>query len=161
MIRRVLPCLFVLAAGCMEGQKPTPLSRGPASKPAGPSLYVRLGEKAGIVKVVDTFVKEILADERIKPEHKKHFREGDVTSLKANLVDQIGEATGGPEVYKGKSMKEAHKGLKITDADFDALVDDLGIAMRKNGVPQKDQDELKEKLKPLRKDIVEGAFFGD
>jgi hemoglobin len=153
----------------MEGQKPTPLPRVPSTPqarvpnstqpigvgfPGERSLYARLGGKAAITRVVDDFVKEVVADDRIHPEHKKHFREGDVAGLKTKLVNQIGMATGGPE-KDDSDMKQAPKGLKITNADFDALVNDLVRAMRKNAVPEKEQQAVTRLLEPFRKEIVE------
>jgi hemoglobin len=170
MFRRLTPWLLLALAGCMEGQKPTPLTRTatPPSEVKGnvppppphtvqgkKSLYERLGGHTAIVSVVDDLVDFVVADDKIRPEHKKHFKEGDVAGLKQKLVNQIGEATGGPERYTGKNMKDAHRGLGITDADFDALVSDLVKAMDKNKVPAKEQEELKAKLAPMRGDIVE------
>src|SRR5207237_4210397 len=103
--RRTVLCLAVGLAGCMEGQKPEPLPRA--------SLYDRLGRAEGITRVVDDFVGNVAADPRIKPSHKHHFEHGDVAGLKKKLTDQIGAATGGPEKYTGRGMREAHKGLKI------------------------------------------------
>ena len=51
--------------------------------------------------------------------------------FKANLVDQICEAAGGPCKYKGKSMKEAHAGMGVKSADFNALVEDLSKSLDK------------------------------
>jgi hemoglobin len=147
MSQRVLPwLLLIVVAGCMEGQKPTPQQK---------SLYDRLGGKPAITKVVDDFVAEVVADPKIKERHKQHFMEGDVAGLKKKLIDQVGEATGGPQKYTGKSMKEAHKGLEITDADFDALVGCLTRALDKNKVGKAEKDELLGILAPLRKDVVE------
>src|SRR5262249_11847148 len=106
------------------------------------SLYVRLGGEKAIARVVDDFVKQVIADDQIKEKHKKHFRSGDVAGLKRKLIDQIGEATGGPQKYKGKSMKEAHKGLGITNKDFDALAGDLVKALDKNKVGKAEKDQL-------------------
>jgi aryl-alcohol dehydrogenase-like predicted oxidoreductase len=44
--------------------------------------------------------------------------------FKANLVDQICEASEGPCTYEGLDMKTAHRGMGVSDADFDALVED-------------------------------------
>src|SRR5262249_44705055 len=155
-------------SGCMEGQKPSPLARRPgtdvASKPttpdsqpvapkAAPLLYERLGGEKAITKVVDDFVANVCADEAIKEKHKKHFMEGDVAGLKKKLVDQIGEATGGPQKYAGKNMKDAHKGLEISNKDFDALVGDLVKALDNNKVSPADKEELLKKLAPMRKDV--------
>ena len=169
MLRRctVLMLFAGLLTGCMEGQKPTPLKRAgtasqasvpdkPAPEPvAKPSLYERLGKEPAVVQVVDDFVVNVVADPDIKEKHKKHFQEGDVAGLKKKLVDQIGEATGGPQKYTGKNMKDAHKGLEITNKDFDALVNDLVKALDKNKVAKDDKDELLKMLGPMRKDVVE------
>jgi hemoglobin len=144
----LLGCLALLLAGCMEGKKPTPVQQKA-------SLYDRLGKEPTIVLVVDDFVANVVADPEIKENHKKHFKEGDVAGLKKKLVDQIGEATGGPHKYTGKNMKDAHKGLEITNKDFDALVGDLVKALDKNKVAPQDKDELLKMLGTMRKDVVE------
>jgi hemoglobin len=160
--------LLIGAVGCVEGQKPSPLHRAGATKPSEaavkppdlpqttkPSLYERIGKEQAIVQVVDDFVANVVADENIKERHKKHFMEGDVAGLKKKLVEQIGEATGGPQKYTGKNMKEAHKGLEITNKDFDALVADLVKALDKNKVAEEDKGELLKMLGTMRKDVVE------
>jgi hemoglobin len=119
------------------------------------SLYQRLGGGDAITKVVDDFVAIVAADDNIKEKHRKHFMIGDVAALKKKLVDQVGEATGGPQKYTGKNMKDAHKGLEITNKDFDALVADLVKALDKNGVAEDDKKELLTMLGTMRKDVVE------
>jgi hemoglobin len=177
---------LLMCLGCVEGQKPKPLPRAgategemiakmpapaterqtpPATKvlekppepPAKPSLYDRLGKEEGITKVVDDFVANVVADDDIKEKHKKHFQEGDVPLLKRKLIDQVGEATGGPQKYTGKNMKDAHKGLEITNKDFDALVRDLAKAMDKNKVAEDDKSTILKVLETMRKDVVEKA----
>jgi hemoglobin len=147
-----------LLAGCMEGTKPPPKSpatSAPAATAAQRSLYERMGGETAIVKVVDDFVANVVADPDIKDKHKKHFMEGDVAGLKKKLVDQVGQATGGPQKYTGKNMRDAHQGLAITDKDFDALVADLTKALDNSKVAKADQQELLNMLAPMRKDIVE------
>jgi hemoglobin len=154
----VLVITTLSLTGCMEGTKPvgkSPPTSAPASTPTTRSLYERLGGEPAIVKVVNDFVANVVADPDIKDKHKKHFMEGDVAGLKKKLVDQIGEATGGPQKYTGKNMKDAHQGLAITDKDFDALVADLTKALDNNKVAAKDKEELLNMLAPMRKDIVE------
>jgi hemoglobin len=74
--------------------------------------------------------------------------------FKAKLVDQICEASGGPCKYTGKDMKTAHAGMGITDADFNALVEDLVATLDKFKVPAKEKSELLAVLGPMKKDIV-------
>jgi hemoglobin len=155
MARHILIALLLVPlAGCMEGDKKKDerLPRVPA-KPS--SLYERLGGEDGIKKVVDDFVVAVIDNDRIRDVHKTHFKQGDVAALKKKLVDQIGAATGGPQRYTGKNMKDAHMGMGITDADFNALVASLETALDKNKVGKKEQNELLDLLEPMRKDVIE------
>ena len=70
-------------------------------------------------------------------------------------MNQICQATGGPCKYTSKDMKTAHKGMGITDADFNALVEDLSGALDKFKVGAKEKGDLLAALGPLQKDIVE------
>ena len=118
------------------------------SKP--PSLYQRLGGQPAIVAVVDDFVGNVAADNRIN----KYFAKTDISHLKAMLVAQICAGTGGPCSYTGKSMRETHRGMGVTDADFGALVGDLTKTLDKFKVPAKEQQELLGILGPMKTDIV-------
>lgn len=119
------------------------------------TLYSRLGGKKAINAVVDEFVNNCAADTRIN----KFFAdtakdEKRLKKFKNNLVDQICSASGGPCKYKGKDMKTAHKGMGITDADFDALVEDLVKALDKFNVGATEKNELLAALGPMKGDIV-------
>ena len=117
---------------------------------ADKSLYDRLGGKGAITAVVDDFVGNVAGDKRING----FFAKADIPRLKGNLVDQICQATGGPCVYKGKDMRTAHKGMGISDADFNALVEDLVKSLDKFNVPAKEKGELLGILGPLKPQIV-------
>jgi hemoglobin len=119
-----------------------------------PTLYDRLGGADGVKQVVDKLIENVTQD----PAVNKSFRNTKgpkLEALKKNLADQICEVAGGPCKYVGKDMKTAHKGMKITDAQFDSLVNDLKLAMAEAKVGDAEQQELLEKLAPLREDIVE------
>lgn len=51
-------------------------------------------------------------------------------------------------------MKEVHAGLKVTNAQFNALAEDLQIAMERNSVPSYVQNKLVAKLAPMQRAIV-------
>ena len=80
------------------------------------SLYDRLGGKAAITAVIDTFVARVAADPRIN----KKFARTNIPRVKAMLVDQVCQQTGGPCTYTGRSMKDAHRGMKVTEGEFNA-----------------------------------------
>jgi hemoglobin len=126
------------------------------------TLYERLGGVNAISAVVDQFIANVAAD----PEMKRTFQpllddvgkngaeSARLRLLRANLIDQIGEAAGGPLKYKGKDMVTAHKGMKITDKEFNALVADLVAALNKFTVPAQEQTELLTVLGGLKGQIV-------
>jgi hemoglobin len=129
--------------------KPTE-KKAPDASPAAKSLYDRLGGKDAITKVVDEFIANVAADKAIN----KRFAKTDIKKLKASLVDQVCQATGGPCKYTGKDMATAHKGMKITEAEFNALVGDLKKALDKFKVGDTEQKELLGALGGMKGDIV-------
>jgi hemoglobin len=115
-----------------------------------PSLYDRLGGKPAIQAVVDDFIGDVAADARIN----RRFAGANIPRLKTMLVDQICEATGGPCKYAGQSMKAAHAGMKITEPEFNALVEDLVKSLDKLRVPAQEKNELLTALAGMKSDIV-------
>jgi hemoglobin len=114
------------------------------------SLYSRLGGGAAIRLVVEDFVQNVAEDRRING----FFGTTNIPRLKRLLVEQICQASGGPCRYSGRSMRAAHRGLGIGNADFNALVQDLGRSLNKYGVPAREQRELTAILLPLKREIV-------
>jgi hemoglobin len=115
------------------------------------SLYDRLGGKTAITAVIDTFVARVAADQRIN----KKFARTNIPRVKTMLVDQVCQQTGGPCTYTGRSMKDAHRGMKVTEGEFNALVEDLVAALNRFNVPKREQDELLAALGSMKGDIVE------
>ena len=127
------------------------------------STYQGLGGKEGIRKITDTFVALITSDPRIK----ESFNDFDIPQLNARLQEQFCEFAGGPCKYTGKyrdktmdgvgtvrDMKSVHIDLKITNAQFNALAEDLQIAMERNNVPNSVANKLIAKLAPMQRAIV-------
>ena len=132
--------MLMACSTTMDGGKPM----------AQPSLYERLGGKPAITAVIDDFIGNVAADNRIN----KRFAGADVPRLKMRLVDQVCEASGGPCKYTGASMRDAHKGMNISDAEFGALVEDLVKSLDKFKVPAKEKNELLGALGGMKPDIV-------
>jgi len=137
-----------LALACGPGNvKPTPTT----------SLYDRLGGKNAIEAVVVEMLENVKADDRIKGKFVNAGLDSPNSNLQGKLVDQICAAAGGPCTYSGKDMKSAHMGMGITEAEFNALVEDLVKALDKYKVAEKDKADLLAILAPMKKDIVEAA----
>ena len=118
-----------------------------------PSLYKRLGGRDGIATVVDDFVANVVADARVNTRF-KGLQPPAVFKLKSNLSDQICDATGGPCSYLGRDMKTTHTGMNVSDAEWNATVEDLVKALDKNKVGDREKSELLGVLGPMKGDIV-------
>jgi hemoglobin len=126
-----------------------------AAQSASDSLYKHLGGKPAITAVVDEFVGRVAADQRINGFFAATAADPKrLAAFKANLVDQICQASGGPCKYKGKDMKTAHAGMGIQSGQFDALVEDLVGALDKFKVAEADKQALLGVLGPMKSDIV-------
>jgi len=114
------------------------------------ALYVRLGGEAGVRAFVDALLTKVTQDERISG----RFKGTNAPALKARLVAFLGQATGGPQLYAGKDMKTAHKGLNLTEAEWKAFLEDAKAAMNAQKVPALEQEELLVKLVPMKGDVI-------
>lgn len=113
------------------------------------SLYQQLGEREGIANVVEDLLYLIVEDERIN----QQFKGMDVAQFHRNLTDQLCELSGGPCAYTGREMRELHSDMAITDTQFNALAENLILAMEKNDIPTGAQNRLIKQLVPLYPDI--------
>jgi hemoglobin len=81
------------------------------------------------------------------------FAEADQVSIKKHLVEQFCVILGGPCAYTGRDMQASHKGFDIDRAAFNALVEDLQLAMDARRIPFRAQNKLLAKLAPMHRDI--------
>jgi hemoglobin len=126
----------------------------PPEPPKPKSLYERLGNKEGITKVVDSFMKNLTANDVVKKRFAKLSKEK-VEKFRNNLIDQICKESGGDCEYTGKSMKDVHKGMKITEPEWNATVSALKAALDENKVAENEQNDLIAAVAPMKDDIVE------
>jgi hemoglobin len=146
-MKRIALAVLILGAMAVTAAAQESMSAAAQDK----SLYDRLGGLDAIKAVVGEFAGRVLADERVN----KKFAKSDAPRLVLHLQEQICAATGGPCKYTGKDMKSAHKGMKVTEGEFKALVEDLVGALDKFNVPEKEKNELLGALAPMAAQIVE------
>jgi len=143
----VFVCL--LFAGCASNTQAQSMGSGSA-----PTLYKRLGGYDAIAAVTDEFIARLAGDKQLV-----RFLVGLSTDsqkkLRQHVVEQLCEATGGPCIYTGRSMKTSHTGLNITESDWQATVNHLVAALDKFKVPEKEKNELLAIASSLKPDIVE------
>lgn len=144
-MRALVACLALLLAACAVAPRS-------AEPPAAPSLYEQLGGAPAVAALVDALVVEYKADPRIAPRF--DLPAADLAYLRERLIEQFCEATGGGCTYTGLSMAEAHSGMAITPAEFDAFIEGTVRAMTRVGVTDEHQLILLSVLEPMRGDVV-------
>jgi hemoglobin len=118
------------------------------------SLYKRMGGYDIIAAIADDFLVKLVAHEKMQ----RFFygaSESTRTQRRQYIVDFLCAKTGGPCAYTGRSMKDSHKGLGISDDDWNNLVDFFLESLKKFGLQQKETEELMEFIASLRSEIVE------
>jgi len=124
------------------------------------SLYARLGGIVPITFVINDFI-DMLASDPVQlgnPNVVKSLTSGRVTAqgLKYLVVEMIAQAAGGPYKYSGRAMKESHKGLMISDKEWDSAAGILKTVLDKYRVPAKEQGEVFGAIGATKGDIVGG-----
>lgn len=126
----------------------------------GQSLYERLGGEVAIRAVVDDLTQRASQNAMVNfaregmptqwaatPDNVDHFKR----AMTAFLV----EKTGGPADYEGMDMKAGHRGMRISHAEFNALLADADASLRALDVADPERKEVLKLLDSYRRDIVE------
>ena len=118
------------------------------------SLYQRLGGYDAIAAVVDDFVGRLITDKQFERFFVGHSNDSK-KRIRQHIVDQFCAGAGGPCLYTGRTMKDSHAGLGITEAEWDASAKHLVATLDKFKVPEAEQKELLAFVTGLKADIVE------
>lgn len=156
----------LLSAGPVLAAEPTPWAQ-PGETPidpyevapgnagaapiADPGLFEAFGGQAGVDRIVDDLVDRSVVDPRLEA----IFKPTDLVRLRRTLKEQVCFILGGPCAYTGRDMAAAHKDLGVTTAEFNALVENLQLAMDEAGVAFRHQNRLLARLAPMKRDVVE------
>ena len=121
-----------------------------------PSLYERLGGAYSIATVVDDFIERLLVNATLNanPAINEARRRVPKAGLKFHVTTLVCEVTGGPCKYTGRTMKESHQRLNVTQVEWDAMVVDFKATLDKFKLPHKEQQELITIVGSTKNDIV-------
>lgn len=150
-----LKMLYIAKFNAAQPMKPT-MEMFKDSK----SLYARLGGIVPISLVVNDFV-DLLGQDPVQlgnPQVVKALTDGHISvpGLKVLVTEQLAMATGGPYKYTGRSMKESHKGLMVSDKEWASAAGLLKQVLDKYKVPAKEQGEIFAAISSMKGDIVGG-----
>ena len=124
--------------------------------PAQKSLYDRLGGIYAIAAVIDDLIDRVMdnprlnANPKVDEAHHRVSRAG----FKYLVTELVCGATGGPQKYTGRSMRESHAHLDITEDEWQVFLADLQACLDKFAVPQAEQGEIFALVESTKCDIV-------
>jgi len=117
---------------------------------ADKTLYDSMGGEPALRTAVEHFADLVQTDDRIN----FTFAEADMSKFKKLIFEQLCNLSGGPCKYTGRDMRTSHVKLNINNAEFNALAEDLYIALDRAGIPYRLQNKLMALLAPMQHDIV-------
>jgi len=118
------------------------------------SLYERLGGYDAISAVSNDLVDRLQAD----PQLGRFWAHRGADGLKRErqlLVDFLCNVTGGPVYYRGRDMKLAHVGMRISESDWNIFLKHADVTLKKFNVPKAEYDEVVAFVQSTKADIVE------
>jgi hemoglobin len=139
-IKTVFGCLLLAAGASAQVQ-------GGGS---GPTLYDRIGGESKMRATMHEFVLIMESDDRIN----FTFANTDLKKFEQLLFEQLCNITDGGCKYTGRDMYTSHAKLNITNAEFNALAEDLYEAFDRVHVPYRLQNKVVALLAPMQRDVV-------
>lgn len=119
-------------------------------------LYERLGGLTGITVVVDDFINRLVANKELNknPAINAGRKSSPAPYLKFQVSQLICELSGGPCKYTGKTMKESHAHLNISEKEWSVMAKEFQKSLNKFKVPAAEQTELFDMVGKTKADIV-------
>ena len=118
------------------------------------TLYERLGGYDAISAVANDLVPRLQADAQLSRFWQHRGDDGVKREIQL-LVDFLCASAGGPLYYTGRDMKTSHRGMKISESDWGALLRHLNATLDTFQVPEKERQEVLAFIQSTKADIVE------
>lgn len=147
----VLATVFAAALWCLPAGA---ADEKPAAK--GPSLYERLGGVNNIAVIIDDVIERSYVDPvfkanpMIEEAHKRYPK----AAYKYNATALACMVMGGPQKYTGRSMKDAHQHLQVSEVEWQELIKIFRDSMGSYNVPEKEQGEILGIIESTKGDIL-------
>jgi hemoglobin len=118
------------------------------------TLYERLGGYDAIAAVSNDLVDRLEADPQLG-RFWQHRGEDGLKRERQLLIDFLCAATGGLMYYRGRDMALTHKGMRISESDWDIFLEHADATLKKFQVPQVEYDEVVAFVQSTKADMVE------
>ena len=114
------------------------------------TLFQRLGGEEKVRKIV----KDVLDKNLNNPVIGHHFKNVDMAKLNERVFEFFSMGTGGPHTYSGRDMRTAHSGLNISEDDFERANLDTILALKDNGVQDREINEVISILDSMKQEVI-------
>jgi hemoglobin len=118
------------------------------------SLYSRLGGYDAIAAVAKNLVSRVRTDARLGRFWAHRGSDG-IERETQLLIDFLCHCAGGPMYYTGRDMKISHKGMRISEDDWSALIAQLNATLDHFKVPAPEREAVVGFVQSTKGDIVE------
>ena len=118
------------------------------------SLFERLGGSSGITALVEDIVAMHMENPVIRARFRPYLETEKLAVTKKHLCAFLEAGSGGPAVYAGRSMVDAHRGMNVSETEYMAALDDILAALRKHAVDEETQKDVLAIAYSLKGDIL-------
>jgi len=142
----LLALVLICTTGCIgSGNHPT--KNEPERARGESSLYDRLGGGPAIYAIADNLIERTMSDPRVNLGRTGHQHvwtptPDHVAELKTYWSQFLGMLAGGPQLYEGRNMLDLHRGMDISQPEWDAFMDDFRQVLAVSHARPADQQEL-------------------
>jgi len=148
LIQKFVMVAAVVAISATVFNKPS------AAADAQDSLYTRLGGYTAVSAVIDDLMERLIGDKQLG-RFWEHRGEDGVEREKQLVKTFIASKAGGPIFYAGRENKLSHRGMRISEKDWDVFIQHLNATLDKFALPPKERSDVLAFIDSTRKDIVE------
>ncbi len=114
------------------------------------TLFQRIGGMIAVDAAVDIFYSKVMQDDRIR----HFFRHIDMEKQAGKLKTFLAYAFGAPFPYTGKSLREAHRHMQLTEEHFNAVAEHLVSTLVQLDVEQELIDQVVAIAVSTKRDVL-------
>jgi hemoglobin len=118
------------------------------------TLYERLGGYDAIAAVVKDLLPRLMSDSQLGRFWENRGADG-INREEQLLIDFLCSSAGGPLLYTGRDNKTSHKGMGISESDWEKFIGHLNATLEKFELPQQERDDVIGFIESTKADIVE------
>jgi hemoglobin len=118
------------------------------------TLYARLGGYDAISAVANDLLPRLMSDSQLGRFWKNRGEDG-INREKQLLIDYLCSSAGGPLLYTGRDNKTSHKGMGISESDWEQFIGHLNATLDNFQLPQQERSDVIAFIESTKADIVE------